>query len=42
LFRYPELSGHALRGEGDGLNNERQHGQRSVLLRHTFKPQRGP
>jgi len=42
LFRYPEPSGHALRGKGDGLNNKRQHGQRAALLRHTFKPQWGP
>jgi len=33
---------HVLHGEVDGLDNEGQHGQRSVLLCHTHKPQKGP
>jgi len=36
----PEPSGHAVRGEVDGLDIGRQHGRRFVLLRHTHRSQR--
>ena len=35
-------SGHAVRGEVDGLDIGGQHGRRFVLLRHTHRPQRRP
>jgi len=41
MFRRPEPADHVLHGKVDGLNNEGQHGQRSVLLRHIHKPQKG-
>ena len=42
LSRHPVPSGHALRREADGLDSEGQHGQRSVPLRQTHEPQKGP
>ena len=38
----PELSGHAVHGEVDGLDIGGQHGRRFVLLHHTHRPQRTP
>jgi len=35
LSHRPEPSGHAVRGEVDGLDIGKQHGRRFVLLRHT-------
>jgi len=35
-------SGHSFYGEVDELDSGGQHGQRSVFLRHTHRPQRRP
>ena len=42
LCRHPETSGHVLHMEFDGLEDGGQHGQRSVPLCHTHRPQKGP
>jgi len=39
LSRHPEPSGHAVHGEVNGLDSGGQQGQRSVLPRHTHRPQ---
>jgi len=36
----PEVSGHAVRGEVNGLDIGGQHGRWFVLLRHTHRPQK--
>ena len=40
LFRHQESPGRAFHGDVNGLDIGGQHGRRSVLLRHTRKPQR--